>query len=105
VTPVTLAGIDLAAYAATVALAGAAAWFSVRGMTVLFPGAPLSVTVMAVAMEGSKLVTALACPSLAGDVVDLAADLGDARRRKPTSTGGSARSTSRSRRRPGAAGP
>jgi hypothetical protein len=58
VTPVTLAGIDLAAYAAAVALAGAAAWFSVRGMTVLFPGAPLSVTVMAVAMEGSKLVTA-----------------------------------------------
>jgi hypothetical protein len=58
VTPVTLAGIDLAAYAAAVALAGAAAWSSVRGMTVLFPGAPLSVTVMAVAMEGSKLVTA-----------------------------------------------
>jgi hypothetical protein len=52
-----LAGIDVAAYTAAAALAGAAAWFSIRGMTVLFPGAPLSVSVMAVAMESAKLVS------------------------------------------------
>jgi hypothetical protein len=46
------------AYLAAVALAGAAAWFSVRGMVVLFPGSPLSVIAMAVAMESAKLVTA-----------------------------------------------
>src|SRR5258708_34178507 len=57
--PVTRQGaIDALAYLAAVALAGAAAWFSVRGMTVLFPGAPLSVVGMAVAMEAAKLVTA-----------------------------------------------
>jgi hypothetical protein len=48
----------VAAYAAAIALAGAAAWFSIRGMTVLFPGAPTSIIGMAVAMEGSKLITA-----------------------------------------------
>jgi hypothetical protein len=52
------AAIDVAAYAAAVALAGAAAWFSIRGMVVLFPGSPNSVIVMAVAMEAGKLVTA-----------------------------------------------
>jgi hypothetical protein len=40
------------------AVAGAAAWFSVRGMVVLFPGSPLSVIGMACAMESAKLVTA-----------------------------------------------
>jgi hypothetical protein len=49
---------DVTAYVAAIALAGAAAWFSIRGMVVLFPGAPLSVVGMAVAMEGAKLVTA-----------------------------------------------
>jgi hypothetical protein len=49
--------IDVAAYMAAVALAGAAAWFSIRGMVVLFPGSPLSVIAMAVAMESAKLVT------------------------------------------------
>jgi hypothetical protein len=49
---------DLAAYAAAVALAGAAAWFSVRGMVVLFPSSPNSVIAMTVAMEGAKLITA-----------------------------------------------
>jgi hypothetical protein len=49
---------DLAAYTAAVALAGAAAWFSIRGMVVLFPGSPNSVIAMAVAMEAAKLVTA-----------------------------------------------
>src|SRR5262245_27934066 len=37
---------------------GAAAWFSIRGMVVLFPGAPSAVVSMAVAMEAAKLVTA-----------------------------------------------
>lgn len=67
VTPVTVpvtvahpAGrtVDVAAYCAAIALAGAAAWFSIRGMVVLFPGAPLAVVGMAVAMESAKLVTA-----------------------------------------------
>lgn len=49
---------DVTPYIAAVALAGAAAWFSVRGMTVLFPGAPLSVIAMSMAMESAKLVTA-----------------------------------------------
>jgi hypothetical protein len=49
---------DVAAYTAAVALAGAAAWFSIKGMAVLFPGSPMSVVGMAVAMESAKLVTA-----------------------------------------------
>jgi hypothetical protein len=48
----------MAAYIAAIALAGAAAWFSIRGMVVLFPGSPMSVIGMAVAMESAKLVTA-----------------------------------------------
>jgi hypothetical protein len=52
------ASIDVAAYTAAIGLAGAAAYFSIRGMCVLFPGAPLAIVGMAVAMEGSKLVTA-----------------------------------------------
>ncbi len=51
------AGVDVAAYAAAIALAGCAAFFSIKGMTVLFPGAPTAVIGMAVAMEASKLVT------------------------------------------------
>lgn len=51
-------GGDVLAYVAAVALAGAAAWFSIRGMVVLFPGSPVSVIAMACAMEGAKLVTA-----------------------------------------------
>jgi len=46
------------AYIAAIALAGAAAFFSVKGMVTLFPGAPMSVVAMACAMEASKLVTA-----------------------------------------------
>jgi hypothetical protein len=49
---------DVTACVAAIALAGAAAWFSIRGMVVLFPGAPMSVVGMAIAMEGAKLVTA-----------------------------------------------
>jgi hypothetical protein len=51
-------GVDVAAYMAAVALASAAAWFSIRGMVVLFPGSPTSVVAMTVAMEAAKLVTA-----------------------------------------------
>jgi hypothetical protein len=51
-------GANVAAYTAAIALASAAAWFSIRGMVVLFPGSPMSVVGMAVAMEGAKLVTA-----------------------------------------------
>ncbi len=64
VTPVTPVAhpnrhaVDMMAYVAAIALAGAAAWFSIRGMAVLFPGSPLSVIGMAIAMEGAKLVTA-----------------------------------------------
>jgi hypothetical protein len=50
--------VDLTAYLAAIALAGAAAFFSVKGMVTLFPGAPLAIVAMAVAMEASKLVTA-----------------------------------------------
>jgi hypothetical protein len=53
-----LSAVDVTAYVAAVALAGAAAWFSIRGMVVLFPGAPISVVGMAAAMESAKLVTA-----------------------------------------------
>jgi hypothetical protein len=47
----------VAAYIAAIVLAGAAAFFSIKGMVVLFPGASLAVAVMAFAMEGAKLVT------------------------------------------------
>jgi hypothetical protein len=50
--------IDVLAYVAAIALAGAAAWFSIRGMAVLFPGSPMSVIGMAVAMESAKLIAA-----------------------------------------------
>jgi hypothetical protein len=52
------AGVDVAAYMAAIALAGVAAFFSIRGMMVLFPGAPAAVVAMAGAMEAAKLVTA-----------------------------------------------
>jgi hypothetical protein len=50
--------IDVAAYFSAVTLAGSAAWFSIKGMTMLFPGAPVAVVAMAIAMEAAKLVTA-----------------------------------------------
>src|SRR5262249_50850357 len=49
---------DVTAYVAAVALAGAAAWVSIRGLGGVFPRAPMSVVGLAVAMEGAKLVTA-----------------------------------------------
>ncbi|HWX27481.1 MAG TPA: hypothetical protein VNZ53_08600 [Steroidobacteraceae bacterium] len=45
------------AYAVAIALAGIAAYFSIRGMIVLFPGAPTAIVIMGVAMEAAKLVT------------------------------------------------
>jgi hypothetical protein len=52
------AAIDVAAYSVAVALAAAAAFFSIRGMVVIFPGSPVPVGMMAIAMESAKLVTA-----------------------------------------------
>jgi len=49
--------VNILAYAAAVALAGTAAYFSISGMIVLFPGAPIAIVVMGVAMEAAKLVT------------------------------------------------
>src|SRR5882672_3219740 len=49
---------DFAAYTAAIALAGAAAFFSVKGMVTLFPGAPLAIVGMAATMESAKLITA-----------------------------------------------
>ena len=49
--------IDVVAYLAAIGLASVAAWFSIRGMTVLFPGAPMAIVIMGMTMEGAKLVT------------------------------------------------
>ena len=57
------AAIDLAAYTAAVALAGAAAFFSIKGMVVIFPGSPVPVIGMAIAMEAAKLITEKASDS------------------------------------------
>jgi hypothetical protein len=58
VTAGTWQVVDYMAYISAVTLAGAAAYFSIRGMVVLFPGAPAAVVAMAVAMETAKLTTA-----------------------------------------------
>jgi hypothetical protein len=50
-------GERIFAYTSAVSLAGAAAYFSIRGMTVLFPGAPVAVMAMAICMECAKLST------------------------------------------------
>jgi hypothetical protein len=49
--------VNVLAYVVAVALAGIAAYFSIRGMIVLFPGSPTAIVVMGVAMEAAKLVT------------------------------------------------
>jgi hypothetical protein len=49
--------VDVLAYAVAVSLAGIAAYFSIRGMIVLFPGAPTAIVIMGVAMEAAKMVT------------------------------------------------
>jgi hypothetical protein len=55
--PRTTGLVNVLAYVVAVALAGIAAYFSIRGMIVLFPGAPTAIVVMGVAMEAAKLVT------------------------------------------------
>jgi hypothetical protein len=52
------AGVDVAVYAAAIALTGCAAFFSIKGMAVLFPGASSAIVAMAATMEVAKLVTA-----------------------------------------------
>ena len=51
-------GLDALIYVLAVALAVSAAWFSVHGMIVLFPGAVAGVMVMAITMETAKVSTA-----------------------------------------------
>jgi hypothetical protein len=53
----TTSFVNVLAYVAAVALAAIAAYFSIRGMIVLFPGSPIAIVVMGVAMEAAKLVT------------------------------------------------
>jgi hypothetical protein len=53
----TTSFVNVLAYVAAVALAAIAAYFSIRGMIVLFPGSPTAIVVMGVAMEAAKLVT------------------------------------------------
>jgi hypothetical protein len=54
---------DMLAYAVAVGLAAVAAWFSLKGLVVLFPGSSREIVVMGAIMEASKLV---ACGWLAG---------------------------------------
>jgi len=44
------------AYAVAVGLASIAAWFSLKGLVTLFPGAPIAIVVMGAMMEAAKLV-------------------------------------------------
>jgi hypothetical protein len=53
----TRGSVDLLAYAVAIGLAGTAAYFSIGGMIVLFPGAPTAIVIMGLAMEVAKLVT------------------------------------------------
>lgn len=55
---VHLQAIDAAAYTVASGLAGATAYFSIHGMVTLFPDMPGAVTVLAIAMEAGKVVTA-----------------------------------------------
>jgi hypothetical protein len=54
---------DTLAYGVACGLAGIAAWFSLKGLAVLFPGAPHEIVMMGAIMEAAKLV---ACGWLAG---------------------------------------
>jgi hypothetical protein len=49
--------INALAYLIAIALASIAAYFSINGMIVLFPGAPDAIVTMGVVMESAKLVT------------------------------------------------
>jgi MarR family len=50
--------LDVLAYTIAVGLAGATAYFSIRGMVILFPDMVTAVTALAIAMEAGKVVTA-----------------------------------------------
>jgi hypothetical protein len=50
--------VDVAAYSAAISLAGVAAYLSISGLVVMFPGAPAAVAAMAATMETAKLITA-----------------------------------------------
>ncbi|MBO0751189.1 MAG: hypothetical protein J2P53_03710 [Bradyrhizobiaceae bacterium] len=57
-TPMRGSGfVNTLAYTIAVALAAIAAFFSISGMIVLFPGAPAAIVIMGVVMESAKLVT------------------------------------------------
>jgi hypothetical protein len=49
---------DVAAYIAAISLAGVAAYLSISGLVVLFPGTPAAIAAMAATMEAAKLITA-----------------------------------------------
>jgi hypothetical protein len=49
--------VNALAYLVAVSLAAIAAFFSISGMIVLFPGAPAAIVTMGVVMEAAKLVT------------------------------------------------
>jgi hypothetical protein len=49
---------DVAAYIAAISLAGVAAYLSISGLVVLFPGTPAAIAAMAATMEAAKLMTA-----------------------------------------------
>jgi hypothetical protein len=55
---VATVAVDVAAYVAAISLASVAAYLSISGLVVLFPGAPEAVTAMAATMETAKLITA-----------------------------------------------
>jgi hypothetical protein len=54
--PRRIALADMLAYAVAVGLASIAAWFSLKGLVTLFPGAPVAIVVMGGMMEAAKLV-------------------------------------------------
>jgi hypothetical protein len=51
-------GLDVLAVLAALSLAGVAAWFSVHGMIVLFPGNPAAALWLGISLEGAKIITA-----------------------------------------------
>jgi hypothetical protein len=55
--PARVGFVDVLAYLVAISLTATAAYFSIQGMIVLFPGAPTAIIVMGVAMEAAKLVT------------------------------------------------
>jgi hypothetical protein len=50
--------VDVAAYVSAISLAGVAAYLSISGLVVMFPGDPAAVAAVAATMEAAKLITA-----------------------------------------------